>query len=213
LIFSVVVATQGHHHAQEVTRIQPAKLAAMEALWETPKEGEGAPMYLLVLPDEENEQNAIEALGIPGGLSFLAHGSFTAPVQGLKEWPKEDRPPVLITFLSFRAMVGLGTLMIALAAWAWLSRNRLEQSPTLLRLLPYAIPIPYLAIEAGWIVAEVGRQPWIVYGLMRTAEAVSPVATSQVAFSLVALTVLYALLGAADIAMLTIYARKGPKPA
>lgn len=213
LIFSVVVATQGHHHAQEVTRIQPAKLAAMEALWETPKEGEGAPMYLLVLPDEENEQNAIEALGIPGGLSFLAHGSFTAPVQGLKEWPKEDRPPVLVTFLSFRAMVGLGTLMIALAAWAWLSRNRLEQSSTLLRLLPYAIPVPYLAIEAGWMVAEVGRQPWIVYGLMRTADAVSPVATSQVAFSLVALTVLYALLGAADIAMLTIYARKGPKPA
>ncbi len=213
LVFSLLVAVQGHHHAQAVTRIQPAKLAAMEALWETPKPGEGAPMYLLLWPDEANERNAVEALGIPGGLSFLAYGSFTAPVQGLNAWPKEERPPVLITFLSFRAMVGLGTVMIALAAWAWLRRKRLQESPKLLRLLPYAIPIPYLALQAGWVVAEVGRQPWIVYGLMKTADAVSPVAASQVTFSLVALTLLYALLGAADITMLTIYARKGPKPA
>jgi len=213
LIFSVVVAVQGHHHAQEVTRIQPAKLAAMEALWDTPAPGTGAPMYLFLIPDEAGERNAVEILGIPGGLSFLAHGSFTAPVQGLKTWPKEERPPVLVTFLSFRLMVGIGTAMIALALWAWLRRNRLEESSRLLRLLPYAIPLPYLALEAGWVVAEVGRQPWIVYGLMKTADAVSPIAASQVTFSLVALTVLYALLGVADITLLTVYARKGPKAA
>ena len=211
LVFSVLVAVQGHHHAQEVTKIQPAKLAAMESLWETHKDG--APMYLLVVPDEKNEKNAIEFLGIPGGLSFLAHGSFDAPVQGLKDWPAEERPPVLLTFLSFRAMVGIGSLLPILCIWAFLRRNKLTETPKLLKIMLYAIPLPYLAIEAGWVVAEVGRQPWIVYGLMKTADAVSPIVTSQVAFSLVALTLLYALLGAVDIYLLFKFAKKGPAEA
>jgi cytochrome d ubiquinol oxidase subunit I len=211
LVFSILVAVQGHHHAQEVTKIQPAKLAAMEALWDTHEDG--APMYLLVLPDEENETNAIELFGIPGGLSFLAHGDFSAPIQGLKDWPSEERPPVLLTFLSFRAMVGLGTLMPLLCIWAFLRRNKLTETPKLLKAMLFAIPVPYLAIEAGWVVAEVGRQPWIVNGLMKTADAVSPIVTSQVAVSLVALTVLYALLGAVDIYLLFKFAKKGPAEA
>ena len=211
LIFSVLVAVQGHHHAQEVTKIQPAKLAAMESLWETHEDG--APMYLLVVPDEKNEKNALELFGIPGGLSFLAHGSFTAPVQGLKDWPADERPPVLLTFLSFRAMVGIGTLLPILCIWALLRRNKLTENPKLLKTMLYAIPLPYLAIEAGWVLAEVGRQPWIVYGLMKTADAVSPIVTSQVAFSLVALTLLYALLGAVDIYLLFKFAKKGPAEA
>jgi len=211
LVFSVLVAVQGHHHAQEVTKIQPAKLAAMESLWETHEDG--APMYLLVVPDEKNEKNAIEFLGIPGGLSFLAHGSFDTPVQGLKDWPAEERPPVLLTFLSFRAMVGIGSLLPILCIWAFLRRNKLTETPKLLKIMLYAIPLPYLAIEAGWVVAEVGRQPWIVYGLMKTADAVSPIVTSQVAFSLVALTLLYALLGAVDIYLLFKFAKKGPAEA
>ena len=211
LIFSVLVAVQGHHHAQEVTKIQPAKLAAMESLWETHEDG--APMYLLVVPDEKNEKNALELFGIPGGLSFLAHGSFTAPVQGLKDWPADERPPVLLTFLSFRAMVGIGTLLPILCIWALLRRNKLTENPKLLKAMLYAIPLPYLAIEAGWVLAEVGRQPWIVYGLMKTADAVSPIVTSQVAFSLVALTLLYALLGAVDIYLLFKFAKKGPAEA
>ena len=210
LVFSVLVALQGHHHAQEVARIQPAKLAAMESLWETQ---ESAPMYLLVVPDEKNEKNAIELFGIPGGLSFLAHGSFDTPVQGLKDWPADERPPVLLTFLSFRAMVGIGTLLPILCIWAFLRRNKLTESPRLLKAMLFAIPLPYLAIEAGWVVAEVGRQPWIVYGLMKTADAVSPIVTSQVAFSLVALTLLYALLGAVDIYLLFKFAKKGPAEA
>ena len=210
LFFSVLVAAQGHHHAQEVGRIQPAKLAAMESLWETQ---ESAPMYLLVVPDEKNEKNAVELFGIPGGLSFLAHGSFNTPVQGLKDWPAEERPPVLLTFLSFRAMVGIGTLLPILCIWAFLRRNKLTETPRLLKIMLYAIPLPYIAIEAGWVVAEVGRQPWIVYGLMKTADAVSPIVTSQVAFSLVALTLLYALLGALDIYLLYKFAKKGPAEA
>ncbi|SFM07253.1 cytochrome bd-I ubiquinol oxidase subunit 1 apoprotein [Desulfomicrobium norvegicum] len=210
LVFSVLVAVQGHHHAQEVGKIQPAKLAAMESLWET---HENAPMYLLVVPDEKNEKNAIELFGIPGALSFLAHGSFNTPVQGLKDWPADERPPVMLTFLSFRAMVGLGTLLPILCIWAFLRRNKLTETPRLLKAMLFAIPLPYLAIEAGWVVAEVGRQPWIVYGLMKTADAVSPIVTSQVAFSLVALTLLYALLGAVDIYLLFKFAKKGPAEA
>ena len=211
LVFSILVAVQGHHHAQEVTKIQPAKLAAMESLWETHEDG--APMYLLVLPDEKNEKNAIELFGIPGGLSFLAHNDFSAPIQGLKEWPSEERPPVMLTFLSFRVMVGIGTLMPLLCIWAFLRRNKLTETPKLLKAMLFAIPLPYLAIEAGWAVAEVGRQPWIVNGLMKTADAVSPIVTSQVAFSLVALTLLYALLGAVDIYLLFKFAKKGPAEA
>ncbi len=211
LVFSVLVAVQGHHHAQEVTMIQPAKLAAMESLWETHEDG--APMYLLVVPDEKNEKNSIELFGIPGALSFLAHNSFTAPVQGLKDWPAEERPPVMLTFLSFRTMVGIGTLLPILCIWAFLRRNKLTETPRLLRAMLFAIPLPYIAIEAGWVVAEVGRQPWIVYGLMKTSEAVSPIVTSQVAFSLVALTLLYALLGAVDIYLLFKFAKKGPAEA
>ena len=211
LVFSVLVAVQGHHHAQEVTKIQPAKLAAMESLWETHEDG--APMYLLVVPDEKNEKNAIELFGIPGALSFLAHNSFSAPVQGLKDWPAEERPPVMLTFLSFRAMVGIGTLLPILCIWAFLRRNKLTETPRLLKAMLFAIPLPYIAIEAGWVVAEVGRQPWIVYGLMKTSEAVSPIVTSQVAFSLVALTLLYALLGAVDIYLLFKFAKKGPAEA
>jgi len=119
----------------------------------------------------------------------------------------------MLTFLSFRVMVGLGTLLPILCIWAFLRRNKLTEAPRLLKAMLFAIPLPYLAIEAGWVVAEVGRQPWIVYGLMKTADAVSPIVTSQVAFSLVALTLLYALLGAVDIYLLFKFAKKGPAEA
>ena len=209
LIASLVVVGQGHLHGNEVARIQPLKLAAMEAHWETQA---GAGMPLLVIPDEAGERNSVEAITIPGLLSFLAYNDPSAEVKGLKDWPKEERPPVAITFWSFRIMVGLGTLFILLAGAAWLYRNRAEQMPPLLmRVLVWTIPLPYLAIQAGWVVAEVGRQPWIVYGVMKTKDAVSPVAVSQVATSLVALVLLYLLLGALDIFLLAKYARKGPQ--
>ncbi len=209
LIASLVVVGQGHLHGNEVARIQPLKLAAMEAHWETQA---SAPMPLLVLPDEAGERNAVEAISIPGLLSFLAYNNPSAVVKGLKDWPKEERPPVAITFWSFRIMVGLGTLFIPLAFLAFVYRKKAEQAPgILLRALLWAIPLPYLAIQAGWVVAEVGRQPWIVYGVMKTKDAVSPVAASQVGTSLAALVLLYLLLGALDIFLLFKYARKGPQ--
>jgi len=112
-------------------------------------------------------------------LSLLAHDSPDAVVTGLKDFPKEERPPVTITFFAFRTMVGLGFLFVLLTAIGWWKRNKLLDSPWYLKTMLYAVPLPYLAAELGWIVAEVGRQPWVVYGLMKTADAVSPIAASR----------------------------------
>lgn len=209
LIFSVLVAVQGHTHGMTVAKYQPAKLAAMESHWETTK---GAPMNLLVLPDQKNQRNYLEALPIPGFLSFLAHGSFCAEVKGLNDYPVDEHPPVLLTFLSFRAMVGLGSLFPLLAILAWVWRNKLHEKIWFGRILTWAIPLPYFAIMAGWTVAEVGRQPWIVYGMMRTADAVSPVPASSVALSLLAFIAVYTILGIVDIWLLRKYSLKGPDP-
>ena len=210
LLFSIVEVGQGHLHGAEVAKIQPAKLAAMESHWETQTH---APQYLFSIPDEKNERNLVNFLPIPSGLSLLAYHRADAEVKGLKDFPKEDRPPVALTYWSFRVMIALGFLFPVLSIWAWLRRKKLTESPWLLKTLIWAIPLPYIALEAGWMVAEVGRQPWIVHGLMRTSDAVSPVAGSQVGFSLVALTLLYAVLGALCIYLLFYYARKGPSEA
>jgi cytochrome d ubiquinol oxidase subunit I len=209
LVFAVVEVIQGHMHGAEVAETQPTKLAAMESLWETQTR---APMYLLLVPDPEKERNAVEIAPIPGMLSLLAHHSPDAEVKGLRDFPRDERPPVLLSFLSFRLMVGLGFLFPLLAGAAWLWRNSIESKGMLLRILILAIPLPYIAIEAGWVLAEVGRQPWIVYGLMKTADAVSPVSATQVSSSLAAFIVLYSLLGLADFFLLAKYARKGPNP-
>ena len=207
LVFSLLTAFHGHLHGNEVARIQPTKLAAMESHWETRR---GAPMYLIQAPNLGGEGNLVEALAVPKLLSFLAYNDPDAEVKGLRDFPPDERPPVAITFISFRIMVGLGVLMPLLCIWAWFRRDKLAETPLLLKILHWAIPLPYLAIQAGWVVAEVGRQPWIVYRLMRTADAVSPVATGQVGFSLFAMVALYTLLGACGIYLMVRFARKGP---
>jgi cytochrome d ubiquinol oxidase subunit I len=117
----------------------------------------------------------------------------------------------MLTFIAFRLMVGLGTLFILVSIWAFLKRKDPQQSPHLLGILPWLIPLPYLAIQAGWAVAEVGRQPWIVWGLMRTRDAVSPLEPTQVALSLTAFIVVYGLLGLAAFYLIIKNARKGPQ--
>lgn len=186
---------------------QPAKLAAMESHWEG---GRNVPFYLLVWPDPENERNSVETLGIPGLLSWISFGSADAEVKGLKDFPREDRPPVSATFWSFRGMVTLGALFIALALAATLQRKRETPCPRLLKALVWNIPLPYIGLMLGWAVAEIGRQPWIVHGLMRTSDAVSPVPSSSVAISLGAFIVVYSVLGILDIYLLRKYALKGP---
>jgi len=193
LVASLFVVIEGDLHARHVTDSQPAKLAAMESLWETTTK---APIYLIALPDEKNERNSVQIGSIPGLLSFMGHHDFNAEIKGLKAFPKDERPPVLLTFLSFRGMVALGMyfiLMMIIGVW---KRNRLLESPAYLKWMLYSIPLPYIAIQMGWIVAEVGRQPWIVYGMMKTSDAVSPIATSQVGTTLIAFILIYGLLGA-----------------
>lgn len=208
LIFSIAELIQGHIHAGEVAQIQPTKLAAMESFWETQA---GAPQILFLIPDEPNERNLVEFGRIPGALSFLAYHSPQATVKGLKDFPKEERPPVALTFLAFRLMVALGLLFVVLTVVGWFKRNKLEASPGFLKVMLYAIPLPYIAVQAGWIVTEVGRQPWIVYGLMKTRDAVSPIATSQVGISLAAFILAYSLIGAVAFYLIRKFAVRGPE--
>ncbi|MCF8107440.1 MAG: cytochrome ubiquinol oxidase subunit I [Desulfohalobiaceae bacterium] len=207
LIFSVFVAAEGDLHGQDVAKTQPAKLAAMEAHWETSTR---APIILFPLPDPKNERNSVEFIKIPGILSFLGYHDFNAEVKGLKDFPKDERPPVLINLIAFRTMVGLGMLFIALTIVGWFKRKRLLESPGYLKIMLWAIPLPYIAIQMGWILTEVGRQPWIVYGLMKTSDAASPIAGSQVLTSLIAFVLVYSLLGAVGFYLIVKKARQGP---
>lgn len=209
MVFAVLQIVIGDLHGKDMARTQPTKLAAVESVWDTVK---GAPFYMLVIPDEKNERNMVEVFGIPKFLSWLALDDWNAEFKGLKEWPPGERPPVALTFWSFRIMVGLGFLFAIVSVVTWLKRNRIEHSPVLLRVLVWMIPLPYIAAGLGWIVTEVGRQPWIVYGVMKTADAVSPIATYQVAISLAAFIVVYTLLGIACFYLIIKHARTGPQP-
>ena len=213
LASSVLVAVSGDMRGVDVARTQPAKLAAMESHWETES---GAAMPLLAWPDARRETNSVDAVRIPKLLSFLSFHDFGAEVKGLRDIPAEERPPLLVTFLSFRIMVALGAVMILAALWAWIAskRGKLASSPRLLRLLLYAIPLPYVAIQLGWLLAEVGRQPWLVYGLYKTADGVSKsLSAGTVAVSLAGFVLIYGALAAVDIVLLAKFARKGPEEA
>ena len=210
LLSTLLVAAIGDSHAIEVAKVQPSKFAAMECVWETRK---GAGMHLLLIPDAKNEKNALEILTVPKMVSMLAFHNPDAEVKGLKDFPKEERPPVLPVFLSFRIMVGLGSYFIlACLAALYLSRKKnLEDYKMFLTLILFSLPLPYIANQVGWVVAELGRQPWIVYGVMKTTDAVSKsVSSIQVAISLAGFTILYGVLGFMDIFLLTKYAKKGP---
>jgi len=208
LAFSFFEVAQGHLNGNMIAERQPAKMAACDAHWETMS---NAPLYLFAIPDEKNERNSVELLPIPGLFSFLAFNSTSAVVKGLKDFPRDERPPVLLTFISFRSMVGLGFLFILLTATGWLLRKKLMQYPLYLKIMLFAIPLPYIAIELGWMVAEVGRQPWIVYGLMKTSDAVSPIAKSQVLTSFIGFLVLYSILGITNLFLLIKLIRRGPE--
>ena len=206
----LIVLGFGDMHGVNIAKVQPAKFAAMESVWETRKNA-GYP--LLVVPNVNGEGNLIEALTIPNMLSLLAFHTPDGEVKGLNDIPPDDRPPVLPVFLSFRLMVALGGfLLLAAVVGAILSvKGRLEANPLFLKLILFSIPLPYIANQLGWIVAEMGRQPWIVYGVLRTSDAVSKaITTPQVAFSLAGFTLLYGFLGAIDIYLLTTFAHKGP---
>ncbi|MDQ1351208.1 MAG: cytochrome bd ubiquinol oxidase subunit [Acidobacteriota bacterium] len=211
LVSAFLVIAAGGISAKLVVDIQPTKFAAMEAVWDTQK---AAPFALLVIPDEANERNAVETIKIPYLLSLLAHHNPNGEIKGLKEFPKEERPPVLVTFLSYRLMVGLGLLFLLLtfiaALMAW--KDKLATNRWFMRIMLYSLPLPYLAAQVGWLVSEIGRQPWLVYGVLKTSAGVSKsISTSQVLASLIGFTILYGALAVIDIFLLAKYAGKGPE--
>lgn len=209
-VSSLLVAMTGDFHAVEIAKTQPAKFAAMESVWETRS---GVGMNLLLIPDVDNERNSVEKLSVPNALSYLAFHDANAEIKGLKDIPKELRPPVTPTFLSFRLMAALGTFMLltSLAGIILSRRQNFTDYRIFLKIMVFAIPVPYLAQQLGWLVAELGRQPWIVYNVLKTADAVSKsISVTQVALSLLGFTVLYGILGAIDIYLLVKYAKKGP---
>jgi cytochrome d ubiquinol oxidase subunit I len=172
----------GDISARYVARWQPAKLAAMEGQFRTER---GAPLRIGGLPDETS-MTTRWAIEIPRGLSLLAFHDPNAEVQGLEEFPHDEWPPVAITHIAFQVMVALGTYMAIVGAWAaivMLRRQPLETRPWLLRALALATPFGFIAIEAGWTVTEVGRQPWIIYGVVRTADAVTPMPGLTIPFA------------------------------
>ncbi|MGV3513129.1 MAG: cytochrome ubiquinol oxidase subunit I [Novosphingobium sp.] len=180
----------GDMHGLNTLEHQPAKVMAMEGHYQS--HPDGAPLYLFGIPDDTN-QKLDYALGIPKASSLILKHDPNAPLAGLDTIAPDKRPPVWIVFWSFRIMVGLGFLMLGLGLWSLLARSarRLYDWPMLHRLAVLMGPSGFIAVIAGWVTTEVGRQPWTVYGLLRTADSVSPIAAPAVATSLAAFVVVY----------------------
>jgi cytochrome d ubiquinol oxidase subunit I len=206
---AVAQPISGDLSARVVAQTQPVKLAALEGQWETMR---GAPLRIGGWPDASREETR-GAIEIPRGLSLLAFHDPNAEVRGLLEVPAQDRPPVLPVHLAFQTMVGLGSAMALVALWAgwvaWRQRD-LAAERGLLRALVVVGPFGFLCTEAGWIVTEVGRQPWVVQGFMRTAHAVTPMPGLVVPMA--TFTVLYLGLGAVVVALVASLVRETSKP-
>ncbi|MDN3658735.1 cytochrome ubiquinol oxidase subunit I [Ferruginibacter paludis] len=170
---AILQPLSGDISAKFVAKTQPAKLAAMEAHFVTEK---SAALIIGGIPNEKNKE-VNYALKIPGGLSFLANGDFNSEVKGLDSVPEEERPPVAISHYAFQVMVALGMIMMGIGIMYFIAVIRKKQwrnSRWLLQLFVWATPLGFIAVEAGWTVTEVGRQPWIIYGVMKTKDAVTP---------------------------------------
>jgi cytochrome d ubiquinol oxidase subunit I len=210
MIASLVIVYSGDRQGKIVGEYQPAKLAAMEGVYETTETG--TPMLLFGIPDSEAETMRYK-VEIPGLLSFLTHGDFDKPVDGLDKF-EPDVPPVAIPFYSFHIMVGLGIYFIVLTLYGlWcLKKGTLYRKRKLLWIFVFSVIGPFIANQLGWIAAEVGRQPWIVYNLLKTGDAVSNgLAASNVVGSIVMFGVIYVMLFAVWIHLLNEKIKKGPQ--
>ena len=204
VIAALIQGPVGHEAGHLVAEYQPIKLAAMEAQFETT---DWAPLRIGGIPDMEARQTDM-AIEIPGGLSVIAYNDPRATVRGLNEFPQDELPPVPVVHFAFQTMVGIGTMLIGLAVWTlWRTwkKKPIAESRWLLRAIIAAGPLAIVALEAGWVVTEVGRQPWIVHGVMRTSEAVTE---SPGVVPLFAVTVsVYAVLVVGTIVTLQILSR------
>ena len=199
----------GDLHGLNTRQYQPAKLAAIEARWET---GSRIPLTLFAIPDQNAATNHF-AIDVPVLGSLILTHDPNGTVRGLKDWPADQRAPVVVPFFAFRIMVGLGLLMLAvtLVGTALRVGGRLWRSDWFLRICQWSAPIGFLAVLAGWTTTEVGRQPWTVYGLMRTADSVSPsLTTADVAISLAGYAAVYLLMFPAGYLIMRRIVRAGP---
>jgi cytochrome bd ubiquinol oxidase subunit I len=201
----------GHLTGEYVLHYQPAKFAAIEARWQTQQP---ATEVLMAIPDPWGQRNLFP-IEIPKLGSFIASGDWTAKEIGLDAYPPEDRPPVVIPFFAFRIMVGMGLIMVAIS-WVgvlliW--RRGLERARWFLWASFVSFPTGFVAVLCGWYTAEVGRQPWVVYGLLRTEDAITPSLTGgEVLFSLIGYVVVYAVIYAFGLTYIYRVLRAGPAP-
>jgi len=199
----------GDLHGLNTFHHQPAKLAAMEGHWETQA---GAPLILFGWPDQQAEVTRW-AVELPYLGSLILTHEMNGTVRGLKEWRREDRPPAAIIFWSFRIMVGIGLLMLLVVATAnWLRwKGRLYDPAWFLRICEACLPLGFAAVIAGWVTTEVGRQPWVIYGLMRTSDAVTPSLTGvDVLASLIVYVAVYLVVYPVTLYYMVVLVRAGP---
>ena len=209
LLLAPAQAVIGDAHGLNTLQHQPVKIAAVEANWETQR---GMPLVLFAIPDPVSESNRFE-IAIPRLGSLVLTHDWNGEVRGLKDWAPQDRPSVVIPFFGFRLMVGLGFLMIAVAVAGALLRwrGRLYDTGWFLRVCNMCLPIGFFALLAGWFVTETGRQPWVIYGVMRTAEAASPaIGWHTVLFSLALFVLVYVVIFGAGIYYMARLVRRGP---
>jgi len=215
IIFGLIVSLLelfpfGHGHAVQVAQTQPEKLAAIEGLIDGQT---NAPMVLFGVPSEDPPRLDY-SIKIPGVLSWLAYGNAEAYVKGLNDFPPDEIPPFWLTFVSFHSMVALGQYFIAvmLIGAFLLYRKKLWNQRWYLKLLVFSIPLPIIACQLGWIAAEVGRQPWVVYKVMKTADAISlTVSAGEILFSIILFGLIYLFLGALYIYLVVREVKRGPE--
>ncbi len=215
-IFMVILV--GHSQAQQMVRSQPMKMAAAEALWES----QNPASFSLITIGNEPELRDVFAIRIPGLLSLLAYNRFEGEVKGIRDLQAEYEqtygpgnyiPPIAVSYWSFRIMVGCGFLMFLLVAillWQTMRKRPLEKIPYF-RYFPLVIALPYLANTSGWFLTELGRQPWVVFGLMKTVDGASPnLSVGVVLISLIGFTLVYGVLMGVDAYLLVKFAKAGP---
>ncbi|WP_027796178.1 cytochrome ubiquinol oxidase subunit I [Paraburkholderia acidipaludis] len=209
LVLAPVQAFVGDQHGLNTREYQPAKIAAIEGLWDT--EQGGTALNLFGIPDMQAETTRY-AVSVPHLGSLILTHSWDGEIRGLKSFPPDQRPNSTLIFWTFRVMVGLGLLMIVLgvAGWVQRRRGRLYESRGFQRFALAMGPTGFITLLAGWITTEAGRQPWVVYGVMRTSQAVSPLTTQQVSVSLMAFVVVYFLVFGTGIYYMLKLIRKGP---
>lgn len=217
IISILMVILIGHNQGQHMVKTQPMKMAAAEALWET----ENPASFSIFSIVDENKQEDVFSIRIPAVLSLLSYNKFTGEVKGINDLQQEYVsvygpgnyiPPITVSYWSFRAMVGSGFLMFFIVAFSlFLSLRNFKGNTKIIRYLPFSIVLPYLANSSGWILTEVGRQPWVIYGYLKTEHAISQNLTvPMVLLSLIGFTIIYGVLMGVDIFLLRKYAAVVP---